>query len=82
MRAQAGENSVSVRAYAGTTGVLLGMNVEPGSRPGLLGFALERLSKSASEGNDENFLIVHGNTDVADCYGCELMRLYDHYRFR
>jgi PLD-like domain len=40
------------------------------------------LSKSASEGNDENFLIVHGNTDVADCYGCELMRLYDHYRFR
>jgi phosphatidylserine/phosphatidylglycerophosphate/cardiolipin synthase-like enzyme len=40
------------------------------------------LSKSASEGNDENFLIVHGNTDVADCYGCELMRLYDHYRLR
>ena len=40
------------------------------------------LSKSASEGNDENFLMVRENTDVADCYGCELMRLYDHYRFR
>ncbi len=40
------------------------------------------LSKSASEGNDENFLIMRGDTDVADCYGCELMRLYDHYRFR
>jgi phosphatidylserine/phosphatidylglycerophosphate/cardiolipin synthase-like enzyme len=39
-------------------------------------------SKSASEGNDENFLILHGARDVADCYGCELMRLYDHYRFR
>lgn len=39
-------------------------------------------SKSASEGNDENFLVVRGDTDVADCYGCELMRLYDHYRFR
>jgi hypothetical protein len=39
-------------------------------------------SESASEGNDENFLIVRKNTDVADCYGCELMRLYDHYRFR
>lgn len=39
-------------------------------------------SKSASEGNDENFLILRGNTDVADCYGCELMRLYDHYQFR
>lgn len=39
-------------------------------------------SEAASEGNDENFLILRGNTDVADCYGCELMRLYDHYRFR
>lgn len=40
------------------------------------------LSQSASDGNDENYLILRGNTDVADSYGCELMRLYDHYRFR
>src|SRR3954452_3115099 len=40
------------------------------------------LSASASGGNDENFLILRGATDVADCYGVELMRLYDHYRFR
>jgi hypothetical protein len=40
------------------------------------------LSESASSGNDENYLIVRGNLDVADCYGVELMRLYDHYRFR
>jgi len=40
------------------------------------------LSQSASEGNDENYLILRGDTDVADSYGCELMRLYDHYRFR
>ncbi len=40
------------------------------------------LSVSASEGNDENFLILRGDIDVADCYGIELMRLYDHYRFR
>lgn len=40
------------------------------------------LSVPASSGNDENFLIVRGNPDVADCYGVELMRLYDHYRFR
>ena len=26
--------------------------------------------------------VLRGNTDVADCYGCEIMRLYDHYRFR
>ena len=39
-------------------------------------------SNNASQGNDENFLILQDNVDVADCYGCELMRLYDHYRFR
>jgi phosphatidylserine/phosphatidylglycerophosphate/cardiolipin synthase-like enzyme len=40
------------------------------------------LSMAASLGNDENFMIIRGDTDVADCYGVELMRLYDHYRFR
>ncbi|MCC6148174.1 MAG: phospholipase [Anaerolineaceae bacterium] len=40
------------------------------------------LSKSASNGNDENYLIIRNNTQVADIYGCELMRFYDHYRFR
>jgi phosphatidylserine/phosphatidylglycerophosphate/cardiolipin synthase-like enzyme len=39
-------------------------------------------SNNASVNNDENYLIIQGNSDVADCYGCELMRLYDHYRFR
>lgn len=40
------------------------------------------LSGAASKSNDENYLIVRGDVDVADCYGVELMRLYDHYRFR
>lgn len=43
------------------------------------------LSKPASEENDENFLIIRCSpeeTDIADAYGVELMRLYDHYRFR
>lgn len=39
-------------------------------------------SKPASDGNDENFLILRDVPGVADTYGCELMRLYDHYRFR
>jgi hypothetical protein len=39
-------------------------------------------SHNASFGNDENYLIVRGDADVADCYGVELMRIYDHYRFR
>jgi phosphatidylserine/phosphatidylglycerophosphate/cardiolipin synthase-like enzyme len=40
------------------------------------------LSRNASYSNDENYLIIRGNTDLADCYGCELLRFYDHYRFR
>lgn len=40
------------------------------------------LSVSASGGNDENYLILRGDTDLADRYGIEIMRFYDHYRFR
>ncbi|VVO04482.1 phospholipase D-like domain-containing protein [Pseudomonas fluorescens] len=40
------------------------------------------LSASASSGNDENFLIMRGDTDLADRYGLELLRFYEHYRFR
>jgi phosphatidylserine/phosphatidylglycerophosphate/cardiolipin synthase-like enzyme len=40
----------------------------------------------ASAKNDENYLIVHCQSkpdlNVADAYGIEVMRLYDHYRFR
>jgi hypothetical protein len=43
MRRTASKNDVSVKAYAGTTGILLGMNIKLQKRAGLLGFALERL---------------------------------------
>jgi phosphatidylserine/phosphatidylglycerophosphate/cardiolipin synthase-like enzyme len=39
-------------------------------------------SNAASASNDENYLIVHNDTGMADCLGVEIMRLYDHYRFR
>jgi len=39
-------------------------------------------SAAASSKNDENMLIIQGDTRVADTYVCEMMRLYDHYRFR
>src|SRR5436190_23203924 len=42
MRAIAEENKVSVKAYAGTTGVLLAMNVPAEGRDDLLGFAIHR----------------------------------------
>jgi phosphatidylserine/phosphatidylglycerophosphate/cardiolipin synthase-like enzyme len=40
------------------------------------------LSANASGQNDENFFIIRGNPEIADAYGCEILRLYDHYRFR
>lgn len=40
------------------------------------------LSVGASQSNDENYLIIRGDTDLADRYGLELLRFYEHYRFR
>lgn len=40
------------------------------------------LSAAASDSNDENYLIIRGDTDLADRYGLELLRFYEHYRFR
>ncbi len=42
MRRAADLNGVSVKAYAGTTGVILAMDVAGARRTGLLGFAIER----------------------------------------
>ncbi|MHA1851786.1 MAG: phospholipase D-like domain-containing protein [Candidatus Thorarchaeota archaeon] len=39
-------------------------------------------SGASSHDNDENMIIIRGDTSVADIYACEMMRLYDHYRFR
>ncbi len=39
-------------------------------------------SVPASNGNDENYWIVRGDTDLADRYGLEIIRFYEHYRFR
>src|SRR3954467_1307486 len=42
MRAIAQSDGVSVKAYAGTTGVILAFDVLPDTRTGLLGFAIQR----------------------------------------
>jgi phosphatidylserine/phosphatidylglycerophosphate/cardiolipin synthase-like enzyme len=39
-------------------------------------------SDASTKNNDENMLIVRGDTRVADIYIGEFMRLYSHYRFR
>jgi len=43
---------------------------------------IHNLSQSASNGNDENFLVVRRDTNLADRYGLEILRFYEHYRFR
>ena len=42
MRDDGDANGVSVRAYAGTTGVLLAMNLRADRRAGLLGYPIAR----------------------------------------
>jgi phosphatidylserine/phosphatidylglycerophosphate/cardiolipin synthase-like enzyme len=39
-------------------------------------------SKASSDTNDENMLVIKGNTRVADIYLGEYMRLYSHYAYR
>jgi phosphatidylserine/phosphatidylglycerophosphate/cardiolipin synthase-like enzyme len=39
-------------------------------------------SENASSGNDENYFILRGDPDIGDAYGIEVLRLFDHYRFR
>jgi phosphatidylserine/phosphatidylglycerophosphate/cardiolipin synthase-like enzyme len=39
-------------------------------------------SEASTRDNDENMLIIRGNTAVADVYLTEFMRLFTHYEFR
>ncbi len=39
-------------------------------------------SEASTNGNDENMLIIRGNTRVADIYFTEFNRLFNHYYFR
>src|SRR4051812_6738193 len=42
MRAIAHSDALSLKAYAGTTGVILAFDILPARRAGLLGFAIQR----------------------------------------
>lgn len=39
-------------------------------------------SDASTKGNDENMLVIRGNTRVADIYFTEFQRLFNHYYFR
>eukprot|EP00931_Biecheleriopsis_adriatica_P123573 TRINITY_DN9862_c0_g1_i1.p1 TRINITY_DN9862_c0_g1~~TRINITY_DN9862_c0_g1_i1.p1 ORF type:complete len:862 (+),score=113.98 TRINITY_DN9862_c0_g1_i1:68-2587(+) len=39
-------------------------------------------SRASMESNDENMIVVRGNTDLADAYVVEYFRIFEHMRFR
>lgn len=39
-------------------------------------------SRASMESNDENMIVVRGNTDLADAYLVEYFRIFEHMRFR
>jgi phosphatidylserine/phosphatidylglycerophosphate/cardiolipin synthase-like enzyme len=39
-------------------------------------------SKSASEANDENFIVIEGNRELAEFYSVACLSTYEHYRYR
>jgi hypothetical protein len=39
-------------------------------------------SKAASENNDENFVVIHGDRELAEFYSVACLATYEHYRYR
>lgn len=58
------------------------MLVDPlGSRPVVV-TGSANFSKASTDTNDENMLVIRGDTRIADIYFGEYLRLYTHYAFR
>lgn len=58
------------------------MLIDPLSNDPIIVGGSANFSKASIEKNDENMLIIRGNTRVADIYLGEFMRLYSHHAFR
>jgi len=58
------------------------MLIDPLSNDPLIVGGSANFSKASTEKNDENMLVIRGNTRVADIYLGEYMRLYSHHAFR
>lgn len=58
------------------------MLIDPLSNDPVVVSGSANFSAASTEKNDENMLIIRGNTRVADIYLGEYMRLWDHYAFR
>jgi phosphatidylserine/phosphatidylglycerophosphate/cardiolipin synthase-like enzyme len=58
------------------------MLVDPLSKQPVVVTGSANFSEASTNKNDENMLVIKGNTRVADIYLGEYMRLYAHYAFR
>lgn len=58
------------------------MLVDPLSDDPIVITGSANFSKASTDSNDENMLLICGNTRVADIYLGEYMRLWNHYAFR
>jgi phosphatidylserine/phosphatidylglycerophosphate/cardiolipin synthase-like enzyme len=58
------------------------MLVDPLSENPLVVSGSANFSKASTEDNDENMLIIRGDTHIADIYLGEFMRMYRHFAFR
>ncbi len=56
--------------------------IDPFGKNPMLIFGSANFSDNSTRRNDENMLIVCGDTDVIDIYVTEFMRLFDHFRAR
>lgn len=58
------------------------MLIDPLSKDPIVIAGSANFSDASTRNNDENMLVVRGNTRVADIYLGEFMRLYSHHAFR
>jgi len=58
------------------------MLIDPLNRDPIVVTGSANFSNASTKNNDENMLVIYGDTRVADIYLGEFMRLYTHYRFR
>jgi phosphatidylserine/phosphatidylglycerophosphate/cardiolipin synthase-like enzyme len=58
------------------------MLVDPLSASPTVVVGSANFSKASTDTNDENMLVIRGNTRIADIYFGEYIRLYTHYAFR
>ena len=58
------------------------MLIDPLSSDPIVITGSANFSPASTDKNDENMLVIRGNTRVADIYLCEFMRLFSHFYFR